>query len=321
MKGGWINMSSQTQTGFARKTIARVFGEARNFSCVLFKNPFFLAMSAVFIIGKIAANLYMGAKISTSLRSGILGFILYMLGCYCIHIFTVHVGSHQSDESGKKPYAVIGWVIIIGGILLLSILRNVGVISCEIPLWGALNTNWINLVNGLVQRYEWIEGTGFIGWPYLILYVLIPFIIALYYRMKLPKLTGWKNGMAAIPFILLYLVGFILVKGISVKSVLTLLAVMIWPAFGEEFLYRGILQQAFLDIVKKPITAIVLTSVLFATSHIPIYVFAASGTVVLSWSALLPIMLVSFFWGYGYYRTGSLWPWIFIHAVSNLVAM
>jgi len=98
-----------------------------------------------------------------------------------------------------------------------------------------------------------------------------------------------------------------------------LLAVLIWPAFGEEFLYRGILQQALLGIVKKPATAIVLTSVLFTASHIPIYVFAASGPALLGWSALLPIMLTSFFWGYGYYRTGVLWPWVFIHAVSNLV--
>lgn len=72
-------------------------------------------------------------------------------------------------------------------------------------------------------------------------------------------------------------------------------------------------------MVKKPVTAIVLTSVLFAVSHVPIYVFAASGSVMLGWSALLPIMLTSFFWGHGYHRTGVLWPWILIHAISSLV--
>src|SRR5690606_2753480 len=80
----------------------------------------------------------------------------------------------------------------------------------------------------------------------------------------------------------------------SGKSISTLLAVLIWPAFGEEFLYRGVLQQALLGMVKKPVTAIVLTSVLFASSHVPIYVFATSGPVVLGWSALLPIMMMSF---------------------------
>ena len=56
----------------------------------------------------------------------------------------------------------------------------------------------------------------------------------------------------------------------------TLLAVTVWPAFGEEFLYRGT-STSLLGMVKKPVTAIVLTSILFAASHIPIYVLAASG--------------------------------------------
>lgn len=61
------------------------------------------------------------------------------------------------------------------------------------------------------------------------------------------------------------------------------------------------------------------TSFLFALSHIPAYVIAGSGLVVLRWSGLLSVMLTSFFWGYGYHRTGVLWPWIFIHAASDLV--
>jgi hypothetical protein len=41
----------------------------------------------------------------------------------------------------------------------------------------------------------------------------------------------------------------------------------------------------------------------------------------LRWSGLLSVMLTSFFWGYGYHRTGALWPWIFIHAASDLVGL
>jgi Arc/MetJ family transcription regulator len=50
----------------------------------------------------------------------------------------------------------------------------------------------------------------------------------------------------------------------------------------------------------------VATSFLFALSHIPAYVIAGSGLVVLRWSGLLSVMLTSFFWGYGYHRTGVL---------------
>ncbi len=313
-------MGGQTKIDCAKNSITQILDEAKNLSCDLFKNPFFLAMSAVFVFGKLAVNLYMGAKITTALRSGVVGFILYVLACYCIHILTVHDQPEQSSF-GKNPYVVVGWVIVTINILLLEVQINAGVIDGKVLLWSELNANWRTFINGMAQRYEWIEGTGLVGWPYLILYVLIPLVLALCYRMKLPRIMGWKKANATLPFVLLYISAFVFTKGISLKSMATLLTVTVWPAFGEEFLYRGILQQALLGMVKKPITAIIITSVLFAVSHIPIYVFAASGSVILGWSALLPIMLTSFFWGYGYYRTGVLWPWILIHAISNLVGM
>jgi membrane protease YdiL (CAAX protease family) len=48
-------------------------------------------------------------------------------------------------------------------------------------------------------------------------------------------------------------------------------------------------------------------------------VFSSPVSSPLAWSSLLPIMATSFLWGYGYHRTGVLWPWVFIHAASNLV--
>lgn len=318
-----LYMNNKPQNEIASKNIATVINEAKKLSYDLFKNPPFLAMSVMFIMGKIAVNFYMGAKITTALRSGVLGYILYFMAFYCVHFFTAHVGSPKAARTVNKTYAIvlISWVIITIGILSLTILHKIEFIRFEIPLWGELNNYWENIVNGLAQRYTWIERIGLVGWPYLILYLLIPLILAFCYRIKLPHIIGWKKAIAALPFVLLYFIGFVFIKGISGKSISTLLAVLIWPAFGEEFLYRGVLQQAFLGVVKKPITAIVLSSVLFALSHVPIYVFAASGPVVLGWSALLPIMMMSFFWGYGVYRTGVLWPWVFIHAVSDLIVI
>jgi membrane protease YdiL (CAAX protease family) len=314
-------MNSESLIAFEGNIFKKVFREAKSFSSDLLENPPFLAMSAMFIIGKIVVNLYMGAKAITALRSGVLGFILYMLACYFIHIYTAFVKSPQPLKSTNISYivALIGWVILTIGVISLIKLNNIEFANFRIPLWSALNDNWNVFVNNLVQRYEWIEGTGLIGWPYLILYVLIPLLITLCFRMKLPLIIGWKQAIPALPFVLVYLIGFISIKGISEKNIATLVAILIWPAFGEEFLYRAILQQALLGVVKKPVTAIVLTSLLFTASHIPGYVIAASGPAALEWSALLPIMLTSFFWGYGYYRTDVLWPWVLIHAFSNLL--
>ena len=95
--------------------------------------------------------------------------------------------------------------------------------------------------------------------------------------------------------------------------------VLIWPGLGEEFFFRGVIQRQLVKTIGNPVTAIVLTSFIFAVSHIPIYIIGYSYSPVRLGSALLPIMFTSFFWGYGYYRTGVLWPWVVIHALSNLV--
>jgi membrane protease YdiL (CAAX protease family) len=301
--------------------VRRLRTGSRDFYQSLFGNPYFLAMAVIFIAGKVTTNLYMGAKVSTALRSGVIGFCLYILACHFIHLCTMNSCAHQQTGSTRKTYAILGWVVASGLILTLHILRDTETISFQIPIWYQLNVAWTSLVRALSQRYTWITGTGLIGWPYLLLYVFIPLLIARQYKVPMPQITGLKKCIAALPFVLLYVLAFVVLKGVSIGSLFTLFAVIVWPAFGEEFLYRGLLQPSLMSITKNPITAIVFTSLLFAASHIPTYVLAASGSVLLGWSALLPIMLTSFFWGYGSYRTGVLWPWILIHALSDLVAL
>lgn len=295
--------------------------ETKDFGITLFKNPFFLVMSAVFIFGKLAVNLTIGAKVSTSLRSALLGYILYIAGCYWISLFSARSGFYQPIKSEKRPYGVFIWVLMVIAVLTLDILYRNQMIDFKIPLWNTLNTSWRNLVSSLMQKYDWIEGTGLIGWPYLILYMLIPYIIAKLSGIRVPRVTGYKSITAVLPFVLLYVAAFVFTKGVSIKNVFTLIAVIIWPALGEEYLFRGILQPTLTNMTRKPVTAIVITSLLFAASHIPTYILASSGSTLLGWSGLLPIMLMSFFWGYGYYRTGALWPWILIHAFSDLVTL
>lgn len=179
--------------------------------------------------------------------------------------------------------------------------------------------NWRVFVQNLVDNSTLIEGTGLIGWPYLVLYFLIPAVFLWKRSSAFPRFLGMKASIPAIPFVVLYALAFLFIRGSSIRNLLTLLFVLAWPALGEEFLYRGIVQRVLSGYTKNPITGIVITSFLFALSHIPAYVLGSSLPPILGWSSLLPILFTSFLWGYGYYRTGVLWPWIFIHAVSNLV--
>lgn len=170
-----------------------------------------------------------------------------------------------------------------------------------------------------MQSNQYIEGPGLLGWYNLLLYVFIPLIVLWKSNFRLPGFFGAKTSIAALPFAAVYTIAFIFIKGISITNLLTLTFIIVWPALGEEFLFRGLIQRVFTKVIKNPITAIVLTSILFTANHIPIYLFEYTGSSVTAFSSLLPVMLTSFFWGYGYYRTGVLWPWILIHALSNIV--
>ena len=104
-------MGGQTKIDCTKNPItAQILDKAKNLSCDLFKNPFFLTMSAMYVFGKLAVNLYMGAKFTTALRSSFVGFILYLLGCYCIYIFTNHCEPEQSSYA-KKSYVVIAGLL------------------------------------------------------------------------------------------------------------------------------------------------------------------------------------------------------------------
>ncbi len=86
-----------------------------------------------------------------------------------------------------------------------------------------------------------------------------------------------------------------------------IVAVSIIPAFSEEVVFRGIMQNAFHSKYKAP-KAIMLTAVFFMLMHGEVY----SWTYTLAAGALL---------GYIYYITGSLWTTVIYHAVNNFIGI
>jgi len=312
------------------------------FSRQVLCNGAFVAMAVLYVVGKVTSNLLVGARPATAVRSGIMGLALYVFGALVIHLLSVDRAVRVSDRdaalsgqpntgvtSGTKSIpsvssaadvrtalAILG---LIGVVLTWNALHSVGAVGSGVPVWNGIKAAWEEWVRGLVASTANIEGTGLIGFPNLVLYVALPAFVYAVRGRPLPKVGGLRSAVPSLPFVALYIAAFCVIRGISARSLLTLLFVMFWPALGEEFLYRGILQKALGDSFGNAVTGIVAVSFLFAASHIPAYVIAGSGPVVLRWSGLLSVMLTSFFWGYGYHRTGALWPWIFIHAASNLV--
>jgi membrane protease YdiL (CAAX protease family) len=93
----------------------------------------------------------------------------------------------------------------------------------------------------------------------------------------------------------------------------------LYSGFQEEFFFRGVLQPLFIAVTKKPVWGMGLSVCLFAFLHIPDFVYRVYPTVPLALSSVASTALFGGLMAYGVYRTGMLWPWILIHALSNVV--
>jgi uncharacterized protein len=89
-------------------------------------------------------------------------------------------------------------------------------------------------------------------------------------------------------------------------AALVLIAML--PAVFEELLFRGAMQQFFINWFKTPIVAIVLTSIIFSAIHMSYYGFLARAT--------LGVSL-----GLVYYYGKNIWLPIIIHFVNNSIAV
>ncbi len=80
------------------------------------------------------------------------------------------------------------------------------------------------------------------------------------------------------------------------------------PAIGEEFLFRGIIQRLFYKWWGNFHVAIWITALLFSIMH-------------LSFSGLLPRLMLGAIFGYLFYFTRNIWLPVFAHFLNNSMAL
>lgn len=99
-----------------------------------------------------------------------------------------------------------------------------------------------------------------------------------------------------------------------VAMILTFFSLVIVPPLVEELIMRGFL---FTSLLKRYsfIPAAVITSAIFAAAHLQV----GSGAPPL-WIAAIDTFMLSLVLCYLRFKTGSLWPAIFLHGLKNLVA-
>ena len=86
--------------------------------------------------------------------------------------------------------------------------------------------------------------------------------------------------------------------------VFVFIVVAILPAFGEELVFRGLIQTELQRAIRNPHIAIWLTSILFSAIH-------------LQFLGFVPRALIGAFLGYLYYWSGNLWIPILAHFFNN----
>ncbi|MBO6515333.1 MAG: CPBP family intramembrane metalloprotease [Bacteroidia bacterium] len=90
--------------------------------------------------------------------------------------------------------------------------------------------------------------------------------------------------------------------------IVNILIMSILPAIGEEIFFRGILLRVLTNWTKNVHLGILVTSVVFALLHFQPYKF-------------IPMVVMAVIFGYIYYRTGSLWVPIILHALNNFMVV
>lgn len=146
----------------------------------------------------------------------------------------------------------------------------------------------------------------------LLMVISIPLVYGIYalnQKMALP--AGWESleeswktqeERAAAT------IGLLLDTPGTLALFFNLLILVLLPAFGEELIFRGLLQRIFLQASRNHHLAIWTTAILFSAIH-------------MQWYGFLPRMMLGAGFGYLVVWSGSLFPAIFGHLLNNGMAL
>jgi membrane protease YdiL (CAAX protease family) len=294
----------------------------------LFSNLLFTFLLAAYICLKFISNLTYGASYLTAFRSGIMGVIMYVAGMY-----TVNLASNNADENkqafqidtraAKKGlitstvYFLFLFTTIIDNLQRKNILSGAPVLSFLpgynrlIFIIGSLSQSISDIASFVLpeQIRNIILGNLF--------YVLIPFIIFKLQGYKFKGIFSLRYTRAGWPILSIYLVMFFF-SGITIEKVWGFVYSLLYPALCEEFFHRGIIFRSTSNIFRKVPVALVTGTIAFSLMHFPDYFFRIyNGNLLFSLSNIADLFLFGILLAYGYQKTGTLLPWILVHALSD----
>lgn len=162
-------------------------------------------------------------------------------------------------------------------------------------------------------------------------------------RINVPA-RWWLGALALYPTIVVIVVGLGLVVGAAtltgtaapgkpalLTAIVTVFAVQVVKNLLEEFAFRGYGTRTAVALgLPGAYTPHVLVGIVWALWHLPLYLVWTSAEDLrlitsLSWPLFLPLLVLgliaaSIVYGELRVRTGSIWPGVLLHSVSNAIA-
>lgn len=102
------------------------------------------------------------------------------------------------------------------------------------------------------------------------------------------------------------LTGWLIYSGSTGGLIINILIIAVIPSIGEEFLFRGLLQDIFTGLFRSPHLGILFTAILFGVFHMQFY-------------GLVPRIVLGLVYGYLFFWSGTIWLPVLAHFLNNLV--
>jgi membrane protease YdiL (CAAX protease family) len=302
--------------------------KSKVFYSELFSDLFFVVVFGAYILLKAISNLAYGASFFTALRSGIMGTVMYIAGMYAINLASNNTNENEQTLLIDLKTAQKGLVTsaIYFLFLITTIIDN---LQRKSILFGTPILSFLPGYNQLIFFIERLSESISKVSSFILLeqirniiignlfYVLLPFIIFKLLGYQFNNLFSIKYARASWPILSIYLVIFIF-SGITTKKIWGFVYSFLYPAFCEEFFHRGIIFRSANNIFKKVPISLVVGTIAFSLMHFPDYLFRIyNGNLLLTFSNIADLFLFGLLMAYGYQKTGTLLPWMLVHALSD----
>lgn len=270
------------------------------------------------------------------IRSGYSGFIITIINLIFLTLFTVII-KIMTDTSSVKRIPKINHPrleLVTGIILYIYIFIAASIV------WKQLNIPYISsgILNLLSSNGEIISTLSKIGIPDWIILLLINALIVIIIEL-IPIIilfVLWGYGFKKMGFVfsnlslILVLLGVTITLGLPTKilfqqpfykTMIIFFINIFINGLPEEIIFRGYLLPRLESVLKNPINALVITSILFNMFHIPKMLAQGMN----GYQALLGCFSIIFpsglIWGYLYLKTRSIVPGVIWHTATSILGI